>query len=202
MHIYHCTIVPRKAPGDEKSIEPIFGALCQPFSVKVADSWVRLPTWTLNCLHRFGAFLSTCIFVFGTCHCWSSFSSKSSADLQYFSRPAPKTMFPSKTKNPRMSIVVDNVYLDPAKDVFFLVRAIFRRSSKNPHNKQFWCRFLSLLRCFLSLLRHFGVMFSIANLLHVFASCFLARRKKDIVSGSRYIYIIYSFFAFHYFCCY
>ena len=30
-------------------------------------------------------------------------------------------------------------------------------------------------------------MFSIANLLHVSVSCFLARQKKDIVSGSRYV---------------
>ena len=68
--------------------------------------------------------------------------------------------------------------LDPAKDVFFSGEGNFQAKLKNSHNKQFWCRFLLLLRCFLSLLRHFGVMFSIANLLHVSASCFLARRKK------------------------
>ena len=83
-------------------------------------------------------------------------------------------------------------YLDPAKDVFFLVGAIFRRSSKNQHNKQFWCRCLSLLRCFFVTSASFGRHVFYRELAAFFCVMFSGETEKNIVSGSRYTYLHHS----------
>ena len=77
-----------------------------------------------------------------------------------------------------MGYIVNGCIPRPRKRRISSGEGNFQAKLKKTHNKQFWYRFLSLLRCFLSLLHHFGVMFSIANMLHVSASCFLARRKN------------------------
>ena len=89
-----------------------------------------------------------------------------------------------------LRVNVDIIYIHtwtPQKTYFFLVRAIFRRSSKNPHNKQFWCRFLSLLRCFFVTSASFWRHVFYREFAACFCVMFSGETKKDIVSGSRYI---------------
>ena len=67
------------------------------------------------------------------------------------------------------------IYLDPAKDVFFSGEGNFQAKLKKPTQQTVLVSIFVTSALFLSLLRHFGVMFSIPNLLHVSASCFLVQ---------------------------
>ena len=66
-------------------------------------------------------------------------------------------------------------YLDPAKDVFFSGGGNFQAKLKRTTQQAVLVLMFVASALFFC---HFGVMFSIADLLHFSASCFLARRKK------------------------